>query len=480
MQTGFPCGHNADKVLTEAEFAEMLAARDPENCEMRRRRMFTLANALLEGSRQCLPKAIRDRAHGNVALDATFVPLYGKAGNRSAKNPEGDRRTVNPDGGWYGREGSHGVVTHADADYMNRTDPSNKVKGTAESDRKWGIELEIARMTANFGEECEVFPLLTVGVSFHIPGAIRGEALRIAESLLERGHQANFFIVDRAYPNGKVHEYAVPLRLLGFKHVFGYKKNQIGVQAYDKRGFVHISGAWYLDTVPNALREADLVIFNARTKWFYHGRAYKEAPQGSEARKSHDALKKATEQAEQLYAKQVARREKSRLMPKGKMTDDWTRRYIIPTDAPDYAKWKAQPGAHQGVTVTMHRPSDKEFDKNPNAGGLKTEQYYPWGGLEWLAASGMRNGVESLNANIKRAQFEDLASASKRAVRGNTFTYVVGVAALVSENLRKMISFFKEKLTIKSLTAKNRRNPSMFWQSKDSVASLDESIIPLE
>ena len=48
------------------------------------------------------------------------------------------------------------------------------------------------------------------------------------------------------------------------------------------------------------------------------------------------------EQAEQLYAKQFARREKSRLMPKGKMTDDWTRRYIIPTHSPDYAKWKAQ------------------------------------------------------------------------------------------------------------------------------------------
>jgi hypothetical protein len=232
--------------------------------------------------------------------------------------------------------------------------------------------------------------------------------------------------------------------------------------------------------VPKAHREADLVIFNARTKWFNHGQTYKESPQGSEARKSHDALKKATEQAEQLYAKQFARREKSRLMPKGKMTDDWTRRYIVPTHSPDYAKWKAQPGAHQGVTVTMHRPNDKESKENPNASGLKTEQYYPWSGPEWLAASGMRNGVESLNANVKRAQFEDLASASKRAVHGNTFTYLVGAVALVSENLRKMISFFKEKLKIKRLTAKNKRNPSTFWQTKESVPSLDESIVPLE
>jgi hypothetical protein len=56
-----------------------------------------------------------------------------------------------------------------------------------------------------------------------------------------------------------------------------------------------------------------LVIFTVRTKWFKHSQTYKESPQGSEARKSHDALKNATEQAEQLYAKQFARREKSRL-----------------------------------------------------------------------------------------------------------------------------------------------------------------------
>ena len=74
----------------------------------------------------------------------------------------------------------------------------------------------------------------------------------------------------------------------------------------------------------------------------------------------------------------------------------------------------------------MHRPNDKESKENPNASGLKTEQYYPWGGPEWRAASGMRNGVESLNANVKRAQFEDLASAAKRAVQGNSFTYLIG------------------------------------------------------
>ena len=40
------------------------------------------------------------------------------------------------------------------------------------------------------------------------------------------------------------------------------------------------------------------------------------------------------------------------------MDEKWNRRYLIPTDSPDYAKWKAKPGAHQGVTVEMKCPTD--------------------------------------------------------------------------------------------------------------------------
>ena len=111
-----------DKVLTEAEFVEMVNARDAADCAMRRERMFTLGSALIEGSRLCLPQELRDRSDGNVCLDATFAGLYGKTGNRSAKNLKGDRRTANPDGGWYQREGSHGAVTHLDAVILNKAD----------------------------------------------------------------------------------------------------------------------------------------------------------------------------------------------------------------------------------------------------------------------------------------------------------------------------------------------------------------------
>jgi hypothetical protein len=112
----------------------------------------------------------------------------------------------------------------------------------------------------------------------------------------------------------------------------------------------------------------------------------------------------------------------------------------------------------------MKRPEGKEAEKS-NAGGLKHEQYFPWGTDEWYAANGMRNGVESVNRNLKRSQYEDIADPDKRAVRGNTFTYLVVALATVVENLRNILSFYKRQLSITTLSPKNNRLPGSFWQS---------------
>ncbi|MES2094996.1 MAG: hypothetical protein V4531_14485 [Actinomycetota bacterium] len=464
-----------DKRLTETEFVATINARDAADCAMRRERLFSLSNALLEGSRQCLPKELLDRSDGNVALDATFIPLYGKTGNRSPKNLRGDRLTANPDGGWYQREGSHGAVTHVDAAVFKKEDPTSKVKGTSKANRNWGIEAEIARMTANFLEGDERFPLLTVGVSFHVPGVVSGEGLRIADSLLERGHKSNLFIVDRAYSNGRYGEYAVPLRLRGFKHVFNYRDADLGEQAFDPRGFIQISGAWYLDTLPQVLRNADKVVLAARNKYEATKQSLHKDITSSKDQiaKVRAMARKERDQANDLYRKQCAQRAKSLLRPKGHMAADWTRRYLVPIDSPDYAKWKARPGTHQGVTVTMKRPAGDEAEP-ANAGGLKHEQYYVWGSDEWCAANGMRNGVESVNRNLKRSQYEDIADAEKRAVRGNTFTYLVVAIGTVVENLRKIVSFYKNQLRTKTLSPKNNRLPGSYWQPADQSAESED------
>ena len=117
------------------------------------------------------------------------------------------------------------------------------------------------------------------------------------------------------------------------------------------------------------------------------------------------------------------------------MSADGTRRYMIPTDAPGYELWKAKPLAHQGDSVLMKLPTGKDA-ATPNPGGLKHE----------------------------------------RAVRGNTFTYLVVALASVVENMRQMLSFYKRKLAIKSVTAKNRELPGTFWQSAGPALIIDEDL----
>jgi hypothetical protein len=460
----FPGRH--DKVLSEAEFNAVLDARDANNCRIKRERMFTLANTLVEGSRQMLPQSVLDKCDGNAAIDATFIPLYGKSGNPSPKNRKGKRRSANHDGGWYMREGSHGAVTHADAAALKKTDPNGQHNARSRLKLFWGVEAEIARTTANLHEKEDLFPRITVALSFHVPGEVAGEGYRMIESMHERGHRLNLVIVDRAYNNGLYSEYAVPGSLLGVKHVFNYRDEDLGVQAFDPRGFVQISGTWYLDTIPQVLRDADSMILAARNK-------YKKL--GIDADKKAPSRELAA--AENLYAQQLAKRSNYMLKAKGRMAADWTRRYLLPTETKEYASWKLRPKSHQGQTVMMKRPEGKEAEA-ANAGGLKHEQHFPFGDADWTAAAGLRNGVESVNRNIKRSQYEDIATAENRAVRGNTYTYLIVALATVVENLRQIVSFYKRQLAVVPLNAKNDDLPTTFWQSDTPSTDSDYGTHP--
>jgi hypothetical protein len=188
--------------------------------------------------------------------------------------------------------------------------------------------------------------------------------------------------------------------------------------AADPRGFVQVSGSRFPDTLPDVLRNADKRILAARN-------THRKAPQKTKA------VDLALSQAE------------SRLLYQGHMADDLTRRYFIPIDSPDYAKGKTQPKAPQGL----------------------------YGTDEWTTAYGMRNGVESVNADLKRPQYEDIGDPEKRAVRGNTFTYMVVALAAIVENLPQIVSFHNRKLAIKKVTAKNKDLPTIFWQSNVSWAT---------
>ena len=78
----------------------------------------------------------------------------------------------------------------------------------------------------------------------------------------------------------------------------------------------------------------------------------------------------------------------------------------------------------------------------------------------------------------RRSQYDDIADAEKRAVRGNTFSYLVIALATVVENMRKIVSFYKNQLSVRNLSPKNNRLPSSYWPSPMPAAESEDSHEP--
>ena len=468
------------KIPSRDEYRAIVERRDPEKAARNRARMRELFNALLQGSWGMLPQGLQERWEGNLAGDATLVPVSGKAGNPAARNLDKARRSINYDAGYYRHGGNHAAITSDDAQAFKKAGGTPDTTVIKQKNGIWGVEAELVRMIPNLTGEPDRFPLLTLAASAHIPGAIVSESARLATSLHERGHRLNHWVVDRAYPNGRPYDFHIALRRLGAKLVFDYKADALGVQTHTADGFIMVTGHWFLNNFPVVLRNADKAMRDAEAKY---DNAMVRIKNLSLSNKEKADLKKPVvhefTQAEHLYQQQLEQRAKYMLKPKGQMAPDGTRRYLVPINAPGYAKWKATAKSHQGKTVTMMLPTLEELADSPRIGGVKDEQYYQFGTPEWSRVYGLRNTVESANRNAKRSQFENLADPDRRAARGNTFTYIVIALALVSENLRQAVSFFKRKLALRKLTSKNTYAPSLFWQTSGHVPPPEVTPPPL-
>ena len=362
--------------------------------------------------------------------------------------------------GYYRPEGAHGAYAHEDVKAKVKGEDGKPVKATPSGLRKWGIELEVARMASNAGES-ESFPLLTVAVSFHRPSEIKREAVRLVEAIQARGDKVNYLILDRAYPNGLIDEFALPLRMNHrVKLVFDYKVTELDVQTFNK-GLVQVAGSWYIDSLPQALRSADKDYEAVRDTY----RKAKEKAMPAERR----ALRDEFDMESELHRKQLTQRDKYRLKLKGLMADNGDRRYLLPLSAPGFAKWRAQSGTPNGATLTLFNSdyTDKKALTDANRGGLKREQHLVWASEQWAKIYGLRNSVESANRSIKRSQYEDLGNADNRQVRGNTFTYLISAIATMSENLRSIIDFFKNEIATKPVTSKNKNQASIYFSSTE-------------
>ena len=422
------------KLPTHEEYVAILAARDPEDCARKQARLFELCNRLVEGSTLLMPRELRRRFKGNHALDATKIPLNGKFGGPSREKPNAPHLSASFDGGWWVRQGDHGD-----------NGSTSGGKGC------WAIEAEIMTMLANKPGEPADTPLLINGVGFHKPGATKGHGLRMVESLLDRGYPLDHFIADRAYlPNSVSEELQVPLAQLGVKLVFDYKRADRGKKA-SYEDLILVGGNWYINIMPTALVDAHALYREDRER------------AGSD--------KTAIRAAKELCRQRVAEREIYRMKPKGVRRPNGSRQYMYP-DPSTYITADPKTGELLSIDKkTIVVPLATGTKKETRYEAVKYGQEYPHDGPKWTGYYSLRNTVESQNAYIKDTATEGIEDPRKRRARGNTFASLAVTMAVVTANVRRILTFIREALAKVSITSKNRAFASSYYAGEDLSAT---------
>jgi hypothetical protein len=266
-----------------------------------------------------------------------------------------------------------------------------------------------------------LFPSLITSVSFHKPGEVRGEGLKVVTSHNKLGAAHALVIVDRAYNNSTADNFQRPLRLAGHEFVFDYKKVDHGQQDHYE-DLILVDGFWYVRWMP-----VDLI--TAWADWRYGRISYEAAAKLSAARAPY-AMK-----------------------PRGRPDADGFQRFTYPLAGTYLA---IDPATHKRVKPTTARSLTVPMTTK----GLKHLQKYPYRSPAWLGHMGMRSLVESSNKTLKEGNFEDLNNIGKRSGRGFAFQYLAATLAAVSSNLRKISQFFIAEATTLAggkLTRQRRR-----------------------
>lgn len=389
------------QTLTKAEVSERLAARDMEKSRIHRNRAHAFGNALLRGTWMLLPREVRRKFNGDIAVDATITKAPARGRGRNS-----DWASSDPEAGWYKRDGNHdGGTSRAATKYQRRSDALI-----------WGRELHTA---VTHGKDV---PVIVLSATLDVPGKRLAEnALACVDALRSEGVAPGHFVSDRAYlPGCKSGDLALPLRARGYSLVFDYDRTQtaLGVQA-SHAGAILVEGRWYCPDMPEPLRNATIDFF---------------------LREADDPARIST----QAYEERIKRREHYALRPKQRPDAEGFARYQHP---PGYRhaprKGHPTPQACSQATVTI-----------PPSAGAKYEQTYPYRSEHWgqQYTSG-RQCVESMNKSIKDGKFMPVDDAEMRPRRGWIAQLLSIVGMVAATNVRKIIDWLHAQVGISRLSS---------------------------
>lgn len=216
---------------------EIDAARDPERVAELERRSRLVGDALIEASLSLAPAEISGW-DGDVAIDGTKLPVWGRRGNPALESRTDDT-LMSPEvnAGW-----------HAKTE-VRRENSETVAKPGAEY--TFAYEAHIAMMVTGRDQPQA---RLILGFSLDRPGVSPAQnAVKVLESIKSRGYKPGRLIVDRGYSSKRQEDFHRPVRGLGYDPVMDYQRTELGIQG-SYGGMVMLGGTYYCPATPQPLR----------------------------------------------------------------------------------------------------------------------------------------------------------------------------------------------------------------------------------
>lgn len=264
---------------TAQEAATIDAQRNPQEVALKQRRADSLASHLLLATFYLLPEEVQAQFNGDITLDATVLPVWGKFGHTSRKrknslvrDADGDlardksgnlipQTTRSPEGnaGWHAKDPDSRDM--ANSPFFNPSARKDKATGTRIKKTKYtfGFDGHLALL------DMSDMPQLILGVSLDTPGKIPGlNAAEAVRGISEAGLPTGILTVDNGYSQLASENFAYPVTALGYNMLRDFKKDELGKVLESYEGVQCIEGVLYGPCLPKDLQMASLDFHDGR------------------------------------------------------------------------------------------------------------------------------------------------------------------------------------------------------------------------
>lgn len=428
------------RVLMDREQrAAVLSLRDRNTMRRRQERAAWFSSALLAMTFRALPRDVRRRWKGSVAVDQTYVDAVSAQGPRKFDKATGleeakfrrsdgkevPRHVLDPDAGYYPKK------FQSDKDIAEHG-PSN--------DFGYGYLLSAAVMTGHGTGADESFPPLALAASVNKPNfELADETLRPLAYALRHGVPINRLTGDGAYgPGQSVENFHERLRGLGVGQLMQPKADQLGVRG-GYAGSLQVEGNHYCCATPENLLNASI-----------------------------DHRKGLIDDA--TWHRRVEERSLYMLRRKEKPDEHGNVPMMCPAIGPQ-AKVECPlreihpQSSKKAKPEILNAPSEDQRDRIcrqtsvvfPVSEGQKLRQELIYGTEEWAAAYRHdRNTVESWNREFKY-ESSSIAATARRRMRGLGAAQFMFVLEIMQRNFARIASFFEKEARKKTAPAVRRR-----------------------